>query len=67
MIKRDEMMTDIMTIKEVADYLKINEKTIYKLAKEKRIPAFKVGGNWRFKKNTIDEWIEKNMYEEREV
>ena len=47
MIKRDGMMTDIMTIKEVADYLKINEKTIYRLAKEKKIPAFKIGGNWR--------------------
>ena len=58
------MMTDIMTIKEVATYLKINEKTIYKLAKEKRIPAFKIGGNWRFKKTAIDEWIKKNMYEE---
>lgn len=58
------MMTDIVTIKEVATYLKINEKTIYKLAKEKRIPAFKIGGNWRFKKTAIDEWIKKNMYEE---
>ena len=58
------MMTDIMTIKDVADYLKINEKTIYKLAKEKKIPAFKIGGNWRFKKKAIDEWIERNMYEE---
>jgi len=58
------MMTDIMTIKEVADYLKINEKTIYKLAKEKKIPAFKIGGNWRFKKEAIDEWIKRNMYEE---
>ena len=52
-----------MTIREVASYLKMTEKTIYKLAKERKIPAFKVGGNWRFKKETIDDWIEKNMYE----
>jgi len=58
------MKTDIMTIREVASYLKMTEKTIYKLAKERKIPAFKVGGNWRFKKEAIDEWIEKNMYEE---
>jgi excisionase family DNA binding protein len=58
------MKTDIMTIREVANYLKMTEKTIYKLAKERKIPAFKVGGNWRFKKEAIDEWIEKNMYEE---
>jgi excisionase family DNA binding protein len=57
------MKTDIMTIKEVASYLKMTEKTIYRLAKERKIPAFKIGGNWRFKKQAIDEWIEKNMYE----
>jgi excisionase family DNA binding protein len=57
------MKTDIMTIREVASYLKMTEKTIYKLAKERKIPAFKIGGNWRFKKEAIDEWIEKNMYE----
>jgi len=57
------MKTDIMTIREVANYLKMTEKTIYKLAKERKIPSFKVGGNWRFKKEAIDEWIEKNMYE----
>ena len=58
------METDIMTIKEVANYLKMTEKTIYRLAKERKIPSFKVGGNWRFKKEAIDEWIERNMYNE---
>ncbi|OQX53105.1 MAG: hypothetical protein B5M48_03975 [Candidatus Omnitrophica bacterium 4484_213] len=58
------MKTDIMTIKEVANYLKMTEKTIYRLAKERKIPSFKVGGNWRFKKEAIDEWIERNMHNE---
>jgi len=58
------MKTDIMTIREVASYLKMTEKTIYRLAKERKIPSFKVGGNWRFKKEAIDEWIERNMYNE---
>ena len=44
------MDTDIMTMKEVADYLKINDKTAYKLTAEGKIPGFKVGGAWRFKK-----------------
>lgn len=48
---------EILTIKEVADYLKVTERTIYRLAAAKRIPAFKVGGMWRFRKADIDSWI----------
>ena len=47
----------IMTIGEVADYLKVTERTIYRLAGAKQIPAFKVGGSWRFSKVDIDGWI----------
>ncbi|GEQ98146.1 DNA-binding protein [Iodidimonas gelatinilytica] len=52
------METDILTIKEVAEYLRITEKTAYRLASERKIPGFKVGGSWRFQKSEIDEWIE---------
>ncbi len=48
----------IMTIGEVADYLKVTERTIYRLAGAKQIPAFKVGGSWRFSKPAIDGWIQ---------
>lgn len=48
----------ILTIKEVAEYLKVAEKTIYRLAGSKKIPAFKVGGTWRFRKVDIDGWID---------
>jgi excisionase family DNA binding protein len=47
----------IMTIGEVADYLKVTERTIYRLAGAKQIPAFKVGGSWRFSRADIDGWI----------
>lgn len=47
----------IMTIKEVADYLKVTERTIYRLAAAKQVPAFKVGGSWRFSRSEIDQWI----------
>jgi excisionase family DNA binding protein len=47
----------IMTIGEVADDLKVTERTIYRLAGAKQIPAFKVGGSWRFSKADIDTWI----------
>lgn len=47
----------ILTIKQVADYLKVTERTIYRLAAAKKIPAFKVGGSWRFRTADIDSWI----------
>jgi len=53
------MDSDIMTMKEVAEYLKINEKTAYRLASEGKIPGFKVGGSWRFRQSDIDDWIDK--------
>jgi excisionase family DNA binding protein len=49
--------TDILMIKDVAEYLKVTERTIYRLAAAKKIPAFKVGGSWRFSRGDIDEWI----------
>lgn len=49
---------EILTIKQVADYLKVTERTIYRLAAAKKIPAFKVGGTWRFRKVDIESWIE---------
>ncbi|MFM7847132.1 MAG: helix-turn-helix domain-containing protein [Rubrivivax sp.] len=44
-------------IKDVAEYLKVTERTIYRLAAAKKIPAFKVGGSWRFSKGDIERWI----------
>ena len=49
--------TAILTLKEVSEYLKVTERTIYRLAAGKKMPAFKVGGSWRFKKTDIDQWI----------
>lgn len=48
---------EIMTVKEVASYLKMKPVTIYKLAKEGKIPAFRVASFWRFKKDLIDKWL----------
>ena len=53
------MNTDIMTIREVADYLKITEKTAYRLASAGEIPGFKVGGSWRFRRTEINQWIDR--------
>ena len=55
MAKKD----DIMTINELANYLKIAEKSAYRFASEKKIPGFQIGNAWRFSKKEIDSWIEK--------
>ncbi|MGE0175205.1 MAG: helix-turn-helix domain-containing protein [Oligoflexales bacterium] len=49
---------EIFTIKELALYLKLAEKTAYRLASEGKLPGFKVGGAWRFRKIEIDSWIQ---------
>ena len=51
------MKTEILTIDEVADYLKLKLKTAYALVARGAIPGFKVGGQWRFRKSEIDRWI----------
>lgn len=53
------MIENILTIREIADLLKINEKTVYKLAADAKIPGFKVGGSWRFDRAAITKWIER--------
>jgi len=47
-----------MTVREVAAFLKVNEKTVYRLAQRGDLPGFKVAGAWRFQLRDIDHWIE---------
>jgi excisionase family DNA binding protein len=49
----------IMTVHEVAEYLRLSEAKVYKMANEGRVPALRMGKTWRFKKELIDEWIRK--------
>jgi len=51
------MTNDVLTIREVAEYLKVTEKTVYTLAQQRRIPSFKVGGQWRFRREDLEAWI----------
>jgi excisionase family DNA binding protein len=48
----------IWTVEEICDYLKIPRSTLYKLIRDKKIPAFRVGRHWRFQKDKIEEWVE---------
>ncbi len=49
---------EVLKLKDVADLLKVSEKTIYTMAQTGELPAFKVRGQWRFSQNDIDAWIE---------
>lgn len=54
-----------MTIKEVAEFLKLKEKTAYALAARGDIPGFKVGGSWRFRKSELEKWIASQNYKNK--
>ncbi|MPT39423.1 MAG: DNA-binding protein [Achromobacter sp.] len=48
---------EILTIEEVAVYLKASKRTVYRLAASGQIPGFKLGGTWRFRKGELNRWI----------
>ena len=59
-------MEEIMTVEELARYLRVTERTIYRLIKGHKIPVIKVGRQWRFEKAAIDEWLHQNVVGEEE-
>ncbi|HEY3302340.1 MAG TPA: helix-turn-helix domain-containing protein [Candidatus Binatia bacterium] len=50
-----------MTTKEVAQYLRVDQYTIYRLVTQKKIPAFKIGNQWRFKRSVLERWLKTKM------
>ena len=54
------MQENLLTTAQVADYLKVDKFTVYRLVTQKNIPAFKVGNQWRFNRDMIDAWLLKN-------
>ena len=57
-VKKDK---EIMTAKEVADYLNLHTLTVHRYARESKIPAFKIGTDWRFHKKYIERWIKEKL------
>ena len=53
--------SQVMTLREVAGYLGLHVMTVYKLTRGGRIPSAKIGGQWRFKRNVLEEWLEAQM------
>jgi len=54
-----ERVKEVMTLREASQYLGISPDTLYKYLSENKIPAFKLGNRWRFKKDLLDRWMEK--------
>ena len=52
---------EFMTTKEVAQYLRVDQYTIYRLVSQKKIPAFKIGNQWRFKRSVLERWLKTKM------
>lgn len=55
---------EILTLEEVANYLRLTPQTIYKWVQEGRIPAVKLGKEWRFRKSILDRWLDQQMLNE---
>ncbi|MBU4352912.1 MAG: helix-turn-helix domain-containing protein [Nanoarchaeota archaeon] len=53
------METGVMTVHDLARYLRLSEAKVYKMAKAGFIPAIRIGKSWRFKRDVIDEWLRK--------
>lgn len=51
------MADDIMTVAELATYLRVHPSTIYRALKVNGMPAFKIGSDWRFRRSKIDKWV----------
>ena len=56
--------SDVLTIEELASYLKVPKSTLYKLVREGKIPSQKIGRHWRFRKEAIDLWLQEKRSNE---
>jgi excisionase family DNA binding protein len=54
------MQENLLNVEQVADYLRVDKFTVYRLVIQKKIPAFKVGNQWRFKRSLLEEWLLRN-------
>ena len=54
----DDLGSRAMTVRDVAVYLNVDEKTVYRLTQRGELPGFKIAGTWRFKPSDLEEWID---------
>ena len=53
------MATIVLTLEEMAQFLRVHPSTVYRLLRERTIPAFKVGSDWRFNQESVERWVKK--------
>src|SRR2546425_6942700 len=58
--QKKQTTNTLMTVKDVATYLAVTERTVYRLVKDHKLPAYKVGGQWRFKTDLIEAGVQKD-------
>jgi excisionase family DNA binding protein len=58
-------MATVLTLEEVAQFLRIHPSTVYRLLRKHTIPAFKVGSDWRFNQESVEKWVKKLETTER--
>jgi len=60
MLKRGarEMTDKLLTLNDLSEYLNISRRTVYRLLEGTQLPAYRIGGHLRFKRNDVDEWLE---------
>ena len=63
----DESFPDVMTIQETSRFLRVPVSSLYKLAQEGRIPCQKVGRHWRFRRESIEKWLDENPNKHKEL
>ena len=54
-MKKDSLT--ILTVRDVAEYLRMSETKVYRLVKQRQLPVFRIGKSWRFRKDLLDEWL----------
>jgi excisionase family DNA binding protein len=47
----------VLTVRELAAYLRVHQSTVYRLLREDKLPAFRVGSDWRFKREAVERWV----------
>jgi excisionase family DNA binding protein len=55
------MAENLLTTEQVAQYLNVDKFTVYRLVAQNKIPAFRVGNQWRFKRTILEQWLQKNL------
>lgn len=65
--RTESVQSEILTVEDVARYLKVTERSIYNLLARQKIPAFKVGGTWRFRMDEINGWARSSQKKRKDV